>query len=129
MNTDGRKARFAQAGQMIGKRLAEICTASLFSYGGQRVVIDVGDLFDEPFAVDVAELREARGRFLAIDDADREAISVGPLCGRERNSEKGVLIVFFQHDDRPRELPALAVGLVADIHAEANPPNIAVAKE
>jgi hypothetical protein len=128
LGTDGRKARPAKAGQMIRKRLAEVHAAGLFPYGGENIGVDMDDLFDEPLAVDVAQLGECGERLPAVYHADRETIRIGLRRGREGKRKERVLVVLFENDDGAGEFAALAVGLVPDVFPESHPPNFAFAK-
>ena len=57
-------------GKRKGKRLAEVHAASLFLYGDEYIGIEVHDFLDEPFAIDVAQLRKCRECLPAVDHAD-----------------------------------------------------------
>jgi len=70
-------------GKRTGKRLAEVYAAGLFLYGREDIGIKMDDLFDEPLAVNIAQLRERRERVLAVYHANRETVRTGLRSGRE----------------------------------------------
>ena len=75
-------------GKRIGKRLAEVYAASLFLYGDEYISIEVHDFLDEPFAVDVAQLRKCRECVPAVDHADGETIGIGLRHCSERKRKE-----------------------------------------
>ena len=57
-------------------------------------MLDVCDLHDEAFAVDMFRSCESVASLLTSNDPDRQAIGAGFLRGGEWKCEEGVLIVF-----------------------------------
>ena len=95
--TGGRKARSANVGQMNGEELAEVHAAGLFLYRGEDISIKMDDLFDEPLAVNIAQLRERCERLPAVHYADRERVGIGLRRGREGKRQERVLVSLFKN--------------------------------
>ena len=64
------------------------------------------DIFDEPFAVNSAQLRERCERLPAVHYADRETVGIGLRRGREGKRQERVLVVLFKNDDATGEFAA-----------------------
>ncbi len=66
----------------------------------------MNDLFDEPLAVNIAQLRERCERLPAVDYADRQTVGIGLRRGREGKRQERVLVVLFKNDDGAGEFAA-----------------------
>jgi hypothetical protein len=65
----------------MGKRLAEVHAAGLFLYRGEDISIKMDDLFDEPLAVNIAQLRERCERFINVTAVSRTNPAGGRFSG------------------------------------------------
>jgi hypothetical protein len=55
-------------------------------------------------------------------------VGIRLLRSGEWDRKEGVLVVLFENDDGAREFAALAIGLVADVLSQSDPPHFAFAK-